>query len=107
MLFRQSKSLINNSVNQWVISNNFHINLSKRIGVFADFALLKNTNTNSSFIYDSGVSFTVLQDFLELYFPVQSSLGFEPGLNNYQNRIRFVLTFNLGTVLNYWRRGRY
>jgi hypothetical protein len=101
------KSLINTSVNQWIISNNAHINLNKRIGIFGDFAWYKNENQNPNFVYSSGFSFTAIEDFLELYFPIQSSLGFEPELNNYQNRIRFVFSFSLGAILSYWRRGKY
>ncbi len=101
------KSLINKSVNQWMVSNNIHINLNRKIGIFSDFAWIKSKNNNPEFIYDTGFSLTVIEDFLELYLPVQSSLGFEPSLGNYQNRIRFTFTFNIGSILNYWRRGKY
>ncbi|MFA9289882.1 MAG: hypothetical protein ACEQSF_01465 [Solirubrobacteraceae bacterium] len=101
------KSIINNTANQWIISNNIHFNLNKKIGVYTDFGLFKNSLVNTNFIYDTGVSFTAIEDFLELYFPLQSSLGFEPELKNYQQKIRFVFNLDLGMALSYLGRGKF
>ena len=40
---------------------------------------IKQTH-DPKFIWDSGIKLKVVPDFLEIYFPVQSSLGFEPNL---------------------------
>jgi hypothetical protein len=53
------------------------------------------------------VKVRVIPDFLEIYFPVQSSLGFEPGFKDYGKRIRYTLVLNLSTIINAARRGWY
>ena len=40
----------------------------------------------------SGIKLKVIPDFLEIYFPVQSSLGFEPGFKDYKSRICLLYT---------------
>ena len=64
-----------------------------------------SSRKNSQFIWDSGVKVKVIPDFLEVYFPIQSSLGFEPSFKDYGKRIRFTLVLNFSAVTNYFRRG--
>lgn len=99
------KSFINGSVNQWILSSNIDAHLWKMINVYADFGYYKNKTHDPKFIWDSGLKLKVVPDFLEIYFPVQSSLGFEPKFKDYGNRIRFMLNFNLSSVVGYFRRG--
>lgn len=99
------KSYINGTVNQWMLSSNVDAHVWKMFNVYADFGLYKNKAHNSKFIWDSGVKLNVIPDFLEIYLPVQSSLGFEPGFKDYGSRIRYMLNFNLSAVVGYFRRG--
>ncbi|GGP04320.1 hypothetical protein GCM10010992_15920 [Cloacibacterium rupense] len=99
------KSFINGSVNQWMVASNADMHLWKMFNVYADAGFYKNKSRDPKFIWDSGVKLKVIPDFLEIYFPIQSSLGFEPGFKDYASRIRYTLNFNLGAVVGYFRRG--
>lgn len=101
------KSFINGTVNQWMLSTNLDTHVWKMFNIYADAGLYKNRNQNPKFIWDSGIKLKVIPDFLEVYFPVQSSLGFEPGFKDYGSRIRYTLSFNLNSVIGYFRRGWY
>lgn len=101
------KSFIPGTVNQWITSFNLDTSVWKIFHIYADAGLYKNKNNPSQFIWDSGVKVRLIPDFLEVYFPVQSSLGFEPGFKDYGKRIRYTLILNLSTIINAARRGWY
>lgn len=99
------KSLFNTSVNQFITSVNVDSHVWKWFNVYADAGVYKNKNRGAKFIWDSGVKVKVIPDFLEVYFPIASSLGFEPGFKDYGYRIRYTLVLNLGALINNLRRG--
>lgn len=99
------KSLIPGTVNHWITSFNVDTSVWKIFHVYADAALYRNKNIDTQFIWDSGVKVRVIPDFLEIYLPVQSSLGFEPAFKDYGKRIRYTLILNLSTIINAARRG--
>ena len=99
------KSYINGTANQFVFATNVDAHAWKMFNIYADFGAYKNKYSSSKFIWDSGVKLKVIPDFLEIYFPVQSTLGFEPGFKDYKNRIRYTLNLNLNSVIGYFRRG--
>ena len=99
------KSLFNTSVNQFITSLNVDSHVWKWFNVYADAGVYKNKNQGAKFIWDSGVKVKVIPDFLEVYFPIASSLGFEPGFKDYGYRIRYTLVLNLGALINNLRRG--
>lgn len=101
------KSFIPGTVNQFITSVNVDTSVWKIFHVYADAGVFKNKNNPTQFIWDSGVKVRVIPDFLEIYFPVQSSLGFEPGFKDYGKRIRYTLVLNLSTIINAARRGWY
>ena len=101
------KSYVGNSVNQWITSANVDSHVWKMFNIYADAGVYKNEFYNPVFIWDSGVKLKIIPDFLEIYFPVQSSLGFEPSFKDYGKRIRFTLILNFAAVTNYLRRGWY
>lgn len=101
------KSLFKDQVNQWLTSVNVDAHIWKMFNLYADAGVYKNKGVGSQFIWDSGVKVKVIPDFIEIYFPMQSSLGFEPGLPNYAQRIRFTFVLSLGAVVNQLRRGLY
>jgi len=75
--------------------------------VYADAGVYDNKNRSAKFIWDSGIKVRVIPDFLEIYFPIQSSLGFEPAFKDYGKRIRYTLILNLSSIINAARRGWY
>lgn len=99
------KSYVAKPVNKWITALNMDGHVWKWFNVYADAGLIKNKNQNTQFIWDSGVKVKVIPDFLEVYFPVQSSLGFEPSFKDYGKRIRFTLVLRLSAITNYFRRG--
>ncbi|MFN4364674.1 aminopeptidase [Chryseobacterium hispalense] len=101
------KSFIPGTVNKWITSVNVDTSVWKIFHVYADAGLYDNKNQPTKFIWDSGVKVRVIPDFLEIYFPVQSSLGFEPGFKDYAKRIRYTLILNLSSIINAARRGWY
>lgn len=101
------KSLIPGTVNKWITSVNVDTSVWKIFHIYADAGVYQNSNRPTQFIWDSGVKVRVISDFLEIYFPVQSSLGFEPGFKDYARRIRYTLILNLSSIINAARRGWY
>ncbi|WP_228445131.1 gluzincin family metallopeptidase [Chryseobacterium shandongense] len=101
------KSFIPGTVNKWITSVNVDTSVWKIFHIYADAGVYDNKNQSTKFIWDSGVKVRVIPDFLEIYFPVQSSLGFEPGFKDYGRRIRYTLILNLSSIINAARRGWY
>ena len=101
------KSFIPGTVNQFITSINVDTSVWKIFHIYADAGVYKNKNNPTQFIWDSGVKVRLIPDFLEIYFPVQSTLGFEPGFKDYGKRIRYTLILNLSTIINAARRGWY
>ncbi|WP_283421774.1 aminopeptidase [Chryseobacterium profundimaris] len=101
------KSFIPGTVNKWITSMNVDTSVWKIFHVYADAGVYDNKNQSTKFIWDSGIKVRVIPDFLEIYFPVQSSLGFEPGFKDYGRRIRYTLILNLNSIINAARRGWY
>lgn len=101
------KSFIPGTVNKWITSVNVDSSVWKIFHVYADAGVYDNKNQSTKFIWDSGIKVRVIPDFLEIYFPIQSSLGFEPGFKDYGRRIRYTLILNLSSIINAARRGWY
>lgn len=101
------KSFVPGSVNHWITSFNVDSSVWKIFHVYADAGIYKNKNAPTQFVWDSGIKVRVIPDFLEVYFPIQSSLGFEPSFKDYAKRIRYTLVLNLSAVINAARRGWY
>lgn len=99
------KSYVGRSVNQWITSVNVDSHVWRWFNVYADAGVYKNKLQDPKFIWDSGVKLKVIPDFLEVYFPIQSSLGFEPSFKDYGKRIRFTLVLNFSAITSYFRRG--
>ena len=99
------KSYIGTTANQWISTVNVDTHVWRWFNVYADAGIYKNKYENPQFIWDSGVKLKVIPDFLEVYFPIQSSLGFEPSFKDYGKRIRFTLSLNFSAITSYLRRG--
>ena len=93
--------------NQWISTFNSSVNLWRWIYLYGDLGLVKNKGVNARMVYDSGIRTSFVTDFFELYFPLWSNLGFEPELDNYGSRIRFIATLDLQTLSKLFTRKWY
>ncbi len=102
------KSIFENQyANQWLLTTNMSVGIWRWVELYADAGYIKNYNSHAYFRYDSGIRLNFIHNFLELYFPLQSSLGFEPSMPNYGSKIRFVLTLSPTRIYNFIKRGFY
>lgn len=90
--------------NQWMTTLNASFNIWNWLEVYGDIGLLKNKHQNEKFMYDSGVRLNLVTDYFELYFPVYSNNGWEVAQKNYNEKIRFVVTFSPKTLINLFTR---
>jgi hypothetical protein len=93
--------------NEWILTSNASFAVWRWIELYADAGFLKSRGQEARFRYDSGVRLNFVHNFLEVYFPLQSSNGFEPEFSDYASRIRFVLTIDIERVYNFIKRGFY
>jgi len=101
------KSHVAEPVNSWITSVGVDGHVWKLFNLYADAGVYKNKNQSTKFIWDTGVKLKLIPDFLEIYFPLQSSLGFEPSMEDYTKRIRFTLILNFGALTSHFRKGWY
>ncbi|QCX39771.1 M1 family metallopeptidase [Aureibaculum algae] len=100
------KSMFDNPyANQWMLSTNNSMSIWSWIEAYADAGFYKNKNNQALFRYDSGIRLNFVHNFFEVYFPIQSSLGFEPSRPNYASKIRFVITLAPEKLIGLIRRG--
>lgn len=90
--------------NQWISTINGSFNIWNWIEIYGDVGLFKNKFVKPQFIYDSGIRLNLVPDYFELYFPIQSSNGFELNQDNYAQKIRFVVTLSPKTLISLFTR---
>jgi hypothetical protein len=90
--------------NRWMATTNLSCNIWNWIEIYGDVGGYKNKNVPTQFVYDSGIRLNLVTDYLELYLPVYSSIGWEIGQQNYGERIRFIVTFHPETIINLFAR---
>ena len=93
--------------NQWLSTVNASTNLYKWIFVYGDVGLVKNKHDNAQFLYDSGIRLSLVDDYFELFFPVYSNLGWEIAQENYDQKIRFIVSLDLSTLIRLFTRRWY
>jgi hypothetical protein len=93
--------------NQWITTANVSTTIWKYIQAYGDVGIVKNTNVNPKFVYDSGIRLNLVTDYFEIYFPVYSNLGWEIAQPGYDEKIRFVFTVDPQTLLGLFRRKWY
>jgi len=93
--------------NQWMSTVNLSTTLWKYIQAYGDIGLVKNTNQNVKFVYDSGIRINLVTDYFEVYFPIYSNLGWEVGQPKYDQKIRFLFTVDPQSLLGLFRRKWY
>ncbi|WP_282123501.1 metalloprotease [Algibacter mikhailovii] len=90
--------------NQWMSTLNASTTLWRYILLYGDIGLVKNNTVSPKFVYDSGIRIDLVTDYFEIYLPVYSNLGWEMGLPNYAQSIRFRFTLDPKSLLGLFRR---
>jgi hypothetical protein len=90
--------------NRWITSFNASYSIWNWIEVYGDVGFIKNKDVKQRFVYDSGIRLNLVTDYFELYFPVYSSNGWEISQDNYNEKIRFIVTFSPKTLINLFNR---
>jgi len=93
--------------NSWITTVNASTSIWKWIYAYADAGLVHNSHTGTNAVYDTGIRLNLVADYFELYFPMYSSNGFEPGQENYDQKIRFIVTLSPKTLLSLFTRRWY
>jgi hypothetical protein len=93
--------------NSWITTINASTNLWRWILIYGDAGLVHNTDTGTKAVFDSGIRINLVQNYFEVYFPLYSSLGWEPDLENYDQKIRFKITLSPKTLLGLFTREWY
>ncbi len=93
--------------NEWLTTINTSTTIWNFIHGYADIGLVKNQGDPARFLYDSGIRTVLVEDYFELFFPVYSSNGWEIGQPNYDQKIRFIVTLDLRTMLSLFTRKWY
>jgi hypothetical protein len=90
--------------NQWMTTLNGGYTVWNWIEVYGDAGLLKNRGQSGRFVYDSGIRLNLVPDYFEMYLPIYSSTGWEIGQNNYNEKIRFIITLSPKILINLFNR---
>lgn len=93
--------------NTWITTLNASTNIWKWIYAYGDVGLVNNKGLGTKAVYDSGIRVNLVADYFELYFPIYSSLGFEPNLPHYDEKVRFIITLSPKTLLGLFTREWY
>ncbi len=96
--------LENPYANDWIATTNASTNIWRWVEAYGDLGFIKNKGQNSRIVYDSGVRLNLVTDYFELYFPVYSNRGWEIAQDNYEERIRFIVTISPKTLIGLFTR---
>jgi len=90
--------------NQWLTTLNASTTLWRYILLYGDVGFVKNKSRSPKFVYDSGIRIDLVTDYFEIYLPIYSNLGWEMGLPNYAQSIRFRFTLDPKSLLGLFKR---
>lgn len=91
----------------WMTTLNASTNIWRWIYAYGDVGLVHNKGLGTKAVFDTGIRVNLVADYFELYFPVYSTLGFEPNLPHYDERVRFTVTLSPKTLLGLFTREWY
>ena len=94
-------------VDDWMLTTNVSTTIWNWIFAYGDAGVFSNSMSDPQFVYDSGIRLNFVEDYFELYFPMYSSNGWELGNGNYDEKIRFVVTLDISTLLKLFKRKWY
>lgn len=93
--------------NTWMTTLNVSTNIWRWIHAYGDVGFVNNKNLGTETLFDSGLRLALVEDYFELYFPVYSSIGWEMGQPNYEEKIRFIITIDPSTLFGLFSRKWY
>jgi hypothetical protein len=93
--------------NSWIATMNASTNIWKWIYAYGDVGLINNKDRGTNAVFDTGIRLSFVADYFELYFPLYSTLGWEPGLPGYDERVRFIVTLDIKTLFGLFSREWY
>lgn len=93
--------------NRWITTLNASTNIWKWILLYGDVGLVNNREIGTQTFFDTGIRVNLVADYFELYFPLLSSNGWEPSLERYDQKIRFIVTLNPETLFRLFTRRWY
>lgn len=94
--------------NEWITTFNSSVSLWPTwVYAYGDVGLVKNKGFSPEFVYDSGVSVSLVQDYFEVFFPIYSNLGWEIAQPDYDQKIRFIVTIDINTLIKLFTREWY
>ena len=100
--------LINSSSNNFISTLNLSSTIWKNLLLYIDMGLLKTSLDDSfRFVYDTGIRLNIITDYFEIYFPIKSSNELELNSSKYNEKIRFLFTFEPDVLLGLFRRKWY
>ena len=82
------------TANDYLLSTNLTMGIWKWVELYTDLGILKNQNANPHYLYGSGIRLNILPDYIEIFFPLHSTNGWEIDDASYQSKIRFILTMS-------------
>ncbi|WP_431498359.1 aminopeptidase [Flavobacterium sp.] len=99
------KSKLDNPfANEWMTTLNATSSIWHWIELYGDAGFYQNKSRKVQFAYDSGIHLNLVPDYFELFLPVYSTNGFELGQKNYQEKVRFIVTFTPKTLISLFTR---
>ena len=99
------KSKINPSFsNDYVVSLNSGITIWKWFEGYLDYGIFKNKGEKLKTGYDTGLKLNIIENYLELYFPILNSEKYILNSNNYSKNIRFTLVLDPDNLTNLFTR---
>ncbi|MEC8175978.1 MAG: hypothetical protein VX042_02880 [Bacteroidota bacterium] len=99
------KSKINPSFsNDYVASLNSGITIWKWFEGYFDYGIFKNKGEKLKTGYDTGLKLNIIENYLELYFPILNSDKYILNSNNYLKNIRFTLELDTENLTNLFTR---
>ncbi|MCF4102624.1 metalloprotease [Gillisia sp. M10.2A] len=93
--------------NQWMTTINGSTNIWKWIFAYGDAGLVKNKHSDAKIVFDSGIRVNMVADYFEIYLPVYSNLGWEIAQPDYDQKIRFIVTLDINTLIKLFTREWY
>lgn len=88
----------------FILATNFSMGIWKYFEAYGDWAMIKRRNQAAKGYFDTGLRLNLLPDYLELYFPVYSSVGWAFDAGNYASKIRFVITLEPRSLIGLFSR---
>jgi hypothetical protein len=90
--------------NKWITAFNLNTSIWRWIQIYGDVGFYQNKGKSPSFVYDSGIHLNFVPGYFELFFPVQSTNGFELAQKNYSEKIRFIFALSTRTLIGLFTR---